>query len=76
MNCFAGMQPVPKEKRKKFADGNIAELAVKPMLLPSDKLSDDFEWDNDFDSSPNRAENRTLLAKSPPPAVVTATIER
>ena len=60
------MQPVPKEKRKKFADSNMTELAVKPMFLQDKQEcpSDDFEWDNDFESSPNQAECRTLLAGS------------
>lgn len=46
----------------------MAELTVKPMLLPDkpDSVSDDFEWDNDFDSSPNRVESRTLLVKPSP----------
>jgi len=62
------MQPIAKEKRKRYPEGNIAELTVKPMLLPDkpESLSDDFEWDNDFDSSPNQIECRTLLAKSSP----------
>jgi len=54
---------------------DLAELAVQPMIAQptsvapptivddADGFSDDFEWDNDFTSSPSRGESRTLLSK-------------
>jgi hypothetical protein len=61
------MTPVPKEKKKRFPteDGNLSELAVKPMLAlkeKQDSFSNDFEWDSDVGNNGDRgSESQTLL---------------
>ena len=73
--CFPsspGMQPPPpKDRRRRLQPrdqetGTIAELAVRPSMLTEaddkrDAISNEFDWDSDFESNSSQVESRTLL---------------
>ena len=63
--------PPPKERRRRRQNkdpenGTIAELAVRPSMLNEaddkrDAISNEFDWDSDFESNSSQIESRTLL---------------